>query len=84
MPDKAMFHQESGVAPPIAAVLGMLLAYMEFLPDGLFVKILTLLMTGALTGAAGLVTQRILRNLFKRFHKRRLLPSILKDESDDK
>lgn len=80
--DKVMHDYLNGI--PLAAFLvGTVLAYLNVFPDGMLYKVLTLLLSGAVTGVAGLITSRIARNILKQIHKRRLLPSILKDEDDD-
>lgn len=80
--EKVMHDYLNGI-PITAFFLGTVLAYLNVIPDGMLYKVLTLLLSGAVTGVAGLITSRITRNILKRIHKRRLLPSILKGEDDE-
>lgn len=80
--EKAMHDYLHGI-PLVAFLLGTVLAYFNVVPDGMLYKVLTLLMSGAVTGVAGLVASRIARNVLRHIHRRRLLPSILRDDDDD-
>lgn len=67
----------------LAFVTGMLLTIIGALPSNLLAQILTLIVSGALSGTAGFLAQRLLKNLLHRAKQRKIRLGLL-DDPDDK